>query len=114
VLGHVQAKTLRPVGVTSETRLKAAPDVPTFKEQGYDVSAATWAALSGPAGLPPEIVNRLNGLVTKFLQRPDLLKPLEQDILEIKIMSPEQTTDHFKQEIANWTPTVENFHSKRH
>ena len=112
-LGHIQAKTLRPVGVTSEARLKAAPDLPTFKEQGYDVAASTWAALSGPAKLPPEIVTRLNSLVAKFLQRPDLLKPLDQDILEIKVMTPEQLTAHFKEEIVTWTPVVANFLSRR-
>jgi len=112
VVANLQGDSLRPIGVTSETRLKAAPDLPTFKEQGYDVVASTWASLSGPAGLPPEIVNRLNGLAAKFLQRPDLLKPLEQDILEVKIMSPQQITAHFKQEIANWTPIVENLRSK--
>jgi tripartite-type tricarboxylate transporter receptor subunit TctC len=112
-LGHIQGKTLRPVGVTSEARLKAAADLPTFKEQGYDVAASTWAALSGPAKLPPEIVTRLNSLVAKFLQRPDLLKPLDQDILEIKIMTPEQITAHFKEEIVTWTPVVANFLSKR-
>lgn len=112
-LGHIQGNTLRPVGVTSEQRLKAAPDVPTFKEQGYDLSAATWAALSGPAGLPAPVVTRLNELVAKFLQRPDLLKPLEQDILEVKIMSPEQITAHFRAEVATWTPVVANFRSKQ-
>ena len=112
-LGHIQGKTLRAVGVTSEARLKAAPDVPTFREQGHDVAAATWASLSGPAGLPPEIVNRLNALVAKFLQRPELLKPLEQDILEIKIMTPEQITAHFRTEVVTWTPVVANFLSKR-
>ena len=112
-LGHIQGNTLRPVGVTSEQRLKAAPDLPTFKEQGYDLAASTWAALSGPAGLPAPIVARLNGLVAKFLQRPDLLKPLEQDILEIKIMSPEQVTAHFKSEVATWSPVVANFLSKQ-
>jgi tripartite-type tricarboxylate transporter receptor subunit TctC len=112
-LGHIEGKTLRAVGVTSEARLKAAPDVPTFREQGYDVAAATWAALSGPAGLPPEIVARLNGLVAKFLQRPDLLKPLEQDILEVKIMTPGQITDHFRAEVATWTPVVASFLATR-
>jgi tripartite-type tricarboxylate transporter receptor subunit TctC len=112
-LGHIQGKTLRAVGVTSESRLAAAPDVPTFREQGYDVAAATWAALSGPAGLPPDIVARLNSLVAKFLRRPDLLKPLEQDILEIKIMTPEQITAHFRSEAATWTPVVANFLAKR-
>jgi tripartite-type tricarboxylate transporter receptor subunit TctC len=112
-LGHIEGKTLRPVGVTSDARLKAAPDVPTFREQGYDVAAATWAALSGPAGLPPEIVGRLNGLVAKFLQRPDVLKPLDQDILEIKIMTPEQITVHFRAEVAIWNPVVANYLAKR-
>jgi tripartite-type tricarboxylate transporter receptor subunit TctC len=112
-LGQIQAKTLRAVGVTSAARLKAAPDLPTFKEQGYDVVASTWAALSGPAGLPLDVVKRLNGLVAKFLQRADLLKPLEQDILEIKIMTPEQITSHFKDEIVVWTPVVANFRAKK-
>ena len=112
-LGHIQGKTLRPVGVTSEARLKTAPDLPTLREQGYDVAASTWAALSGPAGLPPEIVARLNGLVAKFLQRPESLKLLEQDILEVKIMTPEQITARFKEEIVTWTPVVANFLSKR-
>ena len=112
-LGHIQAKTLRPVGVTSATRLNAAPDLPTFKEQGYDVVASTWAALSGPAGLPSDIVERLNGLVAKFLQRAELLKPLEQDILEIKIMTPEQITSYFKDEIVTWTPVVASFRAKK-
>ena len=112
-LGHIQGKTLRAVGVTSEARLKAAPDLPTFREQGYDVAAATWAALSGPAGLPPDIVSRLNGLVAKFLQNPELLKPLDQDILEVRIMTPEQITTHFKNEITVWTPVVANFLAKR-
>ena len=113
LLGHIQSGTLRPVGVTSETRLKSAPDIPTFKEQGYDVAASTWAALSGPAKLSPDIVTRLNGLVAKFLQRPESMKLLAQDILEIKIMSPEQITAHFRQEIAGWTPTIANFKSRR-
>lgn len=111
--GHIQGKTLRAVGVTSEGRLKAAPDLPTFREQGYDLAASTWAALSGPAGLPPEIVARLNGLVAKFLARPDLLKPLEQDILEIKVMTPHQITTHFKEQIVIWTPVVQSFLAKK-
>jgi tripartite-type tricarboxylate transporter receptor subunit TctC len=112
-LGQIQAKALHPVGVTSETRLKAAPDLPTFKEQGYDAAASTWASLSGPAGLSPEIVKRLNTLVGKFLQRADLLKPIENDILEIRIMTPEQITAQFNHELAVWTPVVENFRAKR-
>ncbi|MCC6781078.1 MAG: tripartite tricarboxylate transporter substrate binding protein [Hyphomicrobiales bacterium] len=111
--GHIQGKTLRAVGVTSEGRLKAAPDLPTFREQGYDLAASTWAALSGPAGLPPEIVARLNELVAKFLARSDLLKPLEQDILEIKVMTPQQITTHFKEQIVIWTPVVQSFLAKK-
>jgi tripartite-type tricarboxylate transporter receptor subunit TctC len=112
-LGHIQGKTLRPVGVTSEARLKAAPDLPTFREQGYDVAASTWAALSGPAGLPRDIVDRLNSLVAKFLRRPETRETLENDILEVKIMTPEQITAHFRAEIAIWTPVVANFLTKQ-
>jgi tripartite-type tricarboxylate transporter receptor subunit TctC len=77
------------------------------------VAALTWAALSGPADCRWRSSRASNGLVAKLLQRPELLKPLAQDILEIKIMTPEQITAHFKDEVAVWTPVVASFRAKQ-
>jgi len=59
-LGQVQGGTLRALAVTTEARRPEAPNVPTFKELGYDLVASTWFSFSGPKGLPKEIVHRLN------------------------------------------------------
>jgi len=52
---------LRAIAVTSDTRLEAAPDIPTFQELGYPAMNATiMYGIWGPAGLPPPILDRLN------------------------------------------------------
>ena len=48
---------LRTLGVTSATRASAIPDVPTFKEQGYDVVSERFRAFAGPKGLPKKVVD---------------------------------------------------------
>ena len=55
-----RAGTVRLLGVTNETRLEAAPDLPTFAEQGYPtVVSYTWYGIMAPAGTPPAVVQRL-------------------------------------------------------
>ena len=46
-------------GLFAETRNPALPDVPTFKEQGYDVAPLSFGGLLGPAGLPAEVTHKL-------------------------------------------------------
>jgi tripartite-type tricarboxylate transporter receptor subunit TctC len=46
-------------GIFADTRNPALPDVPTFKEQGYDVAPLSYGGLLGPAGMPPDIVQKL-------------------------------------------------------
>jgi tripartite-type tricarboxylate transporter receptor subunit TctC len=49
-----------PVAVSSRARLAKFPDLPTLKDLGYDeLTAMSWFALSGPAGLPGDVTQRL-------------------------------------------------------
>jgi tripartite-type tricarboxylate transporter receptor subunit TctC len=61
VLGTAQGQgdKVRVIGVFAETRHPAFPDVPTVKEQGFDVSPASFGGLMAPAGTPPAVVARL-------------------------------------------------------
>ena len=53
------------------------PDVPTFRELGFpQLVASVWFSLSGPPGMPPDIVNRLNAEVRRILQLPDVRERL--------------------------------------
>lgn len=65
----VQQKRLKALAITGETRVPAAPDVPTFVEAGYpSVIASSWYALVAPAGTPQPILDKLNAASNRALE----------------------------------------------
>jgi tripartite-type tricarboxylate transporter receptor subunit TctC len=60
VLGTAAGQNVRVIGVFAETRHPAFADVPTVKEQGYDVSPASFGGLLAPAGTPAPVVAKLS------------------------------------------------------
>jgi tripartite-type tricarboxylate transporter receptor subunit TctC len=109
-LGQIRAGKVIPVAVSSKARVAEYPDVPTLAESGYpDLVANTWYALTGPAGVPDEIVQKLNRAVAEVLAMPDVKKRLDDDAIERDPMSPEQVTKFFAGEIAKWGPIAKRF-----
>ncbi len=105
---QIKAGNLKPIAVTSKRRLPDYPDVPTFVELGYpDLIATTWFALSGPAGLPPEIVRRINAEVIKAFKTPEVRKRLERDAIEPEPLSPAEFVAFVKQETERWGPIAQ-------
>jgi tripartite-type tricarboxylate transporter receptor subunit TctC len=106
-LSQIRAGKVIPIAVTSSARLTEFPDLPTFKEQGYEeLTAVSWFALSGPAGLPRDITLRLNAAVAAMLQLPDVRKRLDRDAVETLVMSPDEFTRFVADEIAKWAPVA--------
>jgi tripartite-type tricarboxylate transporter receptor subunit TctC len=106
-LGQIRSGKVIPIVVSSNARLAEFPDLPTFKDLGYDdLTAVSWFALSGPAGLPKDITQRLNATVASMLERPDVRKRLDRDSIETRVMSPEEFTQFVAGEIAKWTPVA--------
>ncbi|HUD86462.1 MAG TPA: tripartite tricarboxylate transporter substrate binding protein [Xanthobacteraceae bacterium] len=104
---QIRAGALVPLVVTASARLPQMPDVPTFRELGYpELIATTWFALSGPAGLPPDIVTRINGAVVAAMSRPAMQRQIEQEAVEVKAMTPAEVTQFFQSEIDRWQPIV--------
>src|SRR5262249_12715367 len=65
---QIHAGRARALAISTEARLPDYPEVPTFAEAGYrDLVATIWFSLSGPAGVPAPIVERLNAEVRKGL-----------------------------------------------
>ncbi len=54
-----EAGEIRPLGVMSEVRVEAFPDIPTFMEQGYDVVMHNTRQILAPKGTPKEVVDKL-------------------------------------------------------
>jgi len=106
VAGNIQGGNLRVLAVASDKRLADFPDVPTFRELGYDISAVNWLTLSAPAGLPEPLVRRINHDVVASLARPDVQSVLRQELIEPIAMTPEDVTKLMKSETERWAPII--------
>ncbi|MGQ0651255.1 MAG: tripartite tricarboxylate transporter substrate binding protein [Betaproteobacteria bacterium] len=68
VIGHLRAGKLNAIAVTTPRRSQVVPEVPTLAESGFpDFSFSTWQAVVGPAGMPPEVVQRLNREIVRAM-----------------------------------------------
>jgi len=106
VAEHIRAGRLRALAVTSAQRLPHAPEMPTLRELGHDFVATAWYSLSGPAGLSPEIVERVNHEIVRAADRPQVRRQIEQDAIEAKPMSPAEVRSFMQSEIDRWTPMI--------
>ncbi len=103
-LPQYQSGLMRALGVTSETRYAALPDVPTFKEQGVDLVASEWYVLLAPARTPKPIVAKLNAEMRRILALPNLSDRLAG--IELFSSTPEQAKEFVKSEVSRWAPVI--------
>ncbi|HEY2136407.1 MAG TPA: tripartite tricarboxylate transporter substrate binding protein [Xanthobacteraceae bacterium] len=109
-LPQIRAGNVIPIAVSSKARVPEFPDVPTLAELGYPrLVATTWYALSGPAGVPDEIVRKLNHAVSEVLALPDVKERFRQDAIEGEPMTPEEVTKFVGEEVARWGPIAKKF-----
>ena len=106
---QIDAGTVKAIAVLNDTRSPALPDVPTAKEQGFDVEAYTWNAFFLPKGTPTEIVDKLNHAMVEAMKTPAIRERL--DAVGLKIVLEDRATpvylDHFVQsEIAKWAVLI--------
>ncbi len=100
---HVKASRLRALGVTTVKRSIAVPDVPTIAEagvKGYEVSG--WYGVLGPAGLPADVVSRLNGAVDRAMREPDVVKRLAGEGVDASGSTPQAFGARIAAEMAKW------------
>jgi tripartite-type tricarboxylate transporter receptor subunit TctC len=103
VLSQVKAGKLNALAVTSRKRLAILPDVPTFEESGYPgLLSSTFYGLLGPAGLPREIVMRLNAAIVAAVARKELSDHLVALGYEMEANTPEQFAAFLRDDAAEW------------
>jgi tripartite-type tricarboxylate transporter receptor subunit TctC len=104
---QIRAGNVVPLAVSSANRLKEFPDLPTFKELGYpDMVATTWFSMSGPKGLPADIVQKVNAAVDKAKDSPDVQKRMALEGMETEKMSSEDFTKFVAAELGKWGPVA--------
>ena len=100
VIGYVNAGKLQAIAVTTPQRSSIAPDVPTFAESGFpNFSFAAWQAVVGPAGLPQEIVTRLNGAIKSVMDTPEMKERFASIGTDITTSTPSQLKQFIVDEV---------------
>jgi tripartite-type tricarboxylate transporter receptor subunit TctC len=108
-ISQIRAGTVMPLAVSSARPMPEFPDVPTMKVLGYpDLVATTWFGFSGPAGVPRDIVARLNWEIVAALGTPAMRQRLEAEGIETEKMSADEFTGFVAGEIARWTPVAKS------
>ena len=104
---HLRSARARALAHSATRRVAAFPDVPTFVENGYkDLVATTWFSLSGPAGMAPAIVKRLNAAVREALAAPELRERLDAEGIEPNDLDASGFTRFVRTEVERWAPVA--------
>jgi tripartite-type tricarboxylate transporter receptor subunit TctC len=108
VAPQLKAGKLKALAVSSPTRLRDMPNVPTVAESGipgFDVR--TWAGLFAPKGTPKDIVAKLNATVQQALARPEVKTRLEEVVGgDAQGSTPEEMKAMVAREAARWTDVI--------
>src|SRR5262249_45513672 len=99
-------------GVTSPTRVKSAPEIPTLAEAGLPGYAARgWFSVVARAGTPRPIVDRLNGILMSYLQRPDVNDRMQAVAIDVLTSTPDELAQFIPAEIAKWAQVRSEEHT---
>jgi tripartite-type tricarboxylate transporter receptor subunit TctC len=105
---HILSGDLRPLATASTKRL-TYPDVPTAAETGVPGwEIETWFGLFGPRGMPPEVVQKLNGFVQRLADDPAAAKRLKDSFMDPWRMSPEEFTRFVRTDATKWEGIVKD------
>jgi tripartite-type tricarboxylate transporter receptor subunit TctC len=103
-LPHLRSGRMRALAVTGKQRSAQLKDVPTMEEVGFKgFDAMQWYGSVGPAGMPADVVRRLNETQVAVLKTPDLAEKLASEAVEPWPMTPEDFGQYIRAEIARWT-----------
>jgi tripartite-type tricarboxylate transporter receptor subunit TctC len=110
-LAHIKAGKLRALAVSGTARSPVLPDVPTIAESVPGYSGTLWIGLFAPAGVPPEVLARLQEGMGKALADQELRDKLEQQGVELagtaaKPVTPEQFGALLNDDLAKWARIV--------
>jgi tripartite-type tricarboxylate transporter receptor subunit TctC len=103
----VKGGKLRALAVTTAKRSPIAPDVPTLAEAGlagYEIGS--WQGVFAPAGVPAEIVKRLNAEIVRIINSQEIRQKLIDMGAEPAPNSPEEFAAMVKTEVAKWSDVV--------
>jgi tripartite-type tricarboxylate transporter receptor subunit TctC len=98
---------VRPIATTGLKRVNVYPDVPTVDEgglKGFEVDL--WLGIFAPAGLPPDVLAKLNGALAKTLQNPEVKTALAKVGVEPRGTTTPEAAEILKSEFEKWKKVI--------
>src|SRR5262247_1234810 len=106
---HIKEGKVKAYGVTSTTRIKAMPELPTIAEAGLPGYAARgWFSVVARAGTPRPIVDKINGVLMDYLKRPDTNDKLQMLAIDPLTSTPDELAAFLPGEITKWAQVVKD------
>ncbi|MFJ3460559.1 Bug family tripartite tricarboxylate transporter substrate binding protein [Achromobacter spanius] len=110
-MAHIQSGSLRPIVVAAKSRLPQLPDVPTFAEVGLpDYDAEMWNGLLAPAGLPKDVLAKLNDASRKALADKDVQAKYAGVGAYVVADKPEAFAAMIQDDVAKWKKVADFAH----
>ncbi|MBR0651390.1 tripartite tricarboxylate transporter substrate binding protein [Roseomonas terrae] len=97
---------MRPLAVLAPEPSAFLPGVPTARSQGYDVVAGSTRAFVGPAGLPPEVLDRLAGALERAIKSPEHVERMSQLNIPITFQGPAGFAAYWEEEERTLRPLI--------
>jgi tripartite-type tricarboxylate transporter receptor subunit TctC len=107
-LPHIQSGKARAIGLASAKRSPALPDVPTFREAGIPFEADNWLAILGPAGIPADVVSKLNSEFVATMRLPDVHERLAKLGMDAVASPPAEVNKLMATELPKWGKAVKD------
>lgn len=101
------AGQLRVLGIADDSRIDYLPDVPTFKEAGYDFEATVWFGLLVPKGTPADRLERLRNVVAAVAEKPETADLYEKFNFEPAYLDAESFQQRIDTNVASHKSTLE-------
>jgi tripartite-type tricarboxylate transporter receptor subunit TctC len=103
----VRDGSFRGIATTGLARAAQLPELPTIAESGYPgFEAGTWYALLAPAGLPPDLAERIHADVQRALAPPEMRARFAAQSLEPRDLGPQALAALMREELARWTEVI--------
>jgi len=106
VMPHLKSGRLKALATTGKTRSALLPDVATVAETVPGYEASSWGGIIGPAGIPEEVVRKINADVVATLKTPEVKERLAQLGADVVANSPAEFAQVIRLEIDKWGKVV--------
>jgi tripartite-type tricarboxylate transporter receptor subunit TctC len=101
-MGIQYREQFRFLAIASEKRMDILPDVPTFRELGYDIVEGAYRGVAAPPGTPDDIIKFLANVFDKTMREPEVKKKMDQNGFKTEHMGPEESLALVKKKMVEY------------